>query len=185
MEGGRCFTLNDTPPPILLPKQFILMKHLGVIKWICWPIHTHTNPWGSLVTIYNHQATSPLHEWPVAYESGDLEILESVCMVIHDTKFPYWDQVSLHNTNTNPLIIIMDIDYSVVYFPLSIGLNIFYLEEKDWARHTTRHCPLQDILQVVKETVLQNCFSPSTILQMCGTSYFEFPFNFENTFSQI
>ena len=24
-----------------------------------------------------------------------------------------------------------------------IGLNIFYSEEKDWARHTTRQCPLQ------------------------------------------
>ena len=23
------------------------------------------------------------------------------------------------------------------------GLNIFYSEEKDWARHTTRQCPLQ------------------------------------------
>ena len=25
----------------------------------------------------------------------------------------------------------------------AIGLNIFYSEEKDWARHTTRQCPLQ------------------------------------------
>ena len=25
----------------------------------------------------------------------------------------------------------------------SFGLNIFYSEEKDWARHTTRQCPLQ------------------------------------------
>ena len=24
-----------------------------------------------------------------------------------------------------------------------VGLNIFYSEEKDWARHTTRQCPLQ------------------------------------------
>ena len=24
----------------------------------------------------------------------------------------------------------------------NIGLNIFYSEEKDWARHTTRQCPL-------------------------------------------
>ena len=26
---------------------------------------------------------------------------------------------------------------------VDIGLNIFYSEEKDWARHTTRQCPLQ------------------------------------------
>ena len=25
----------------------------------------------------------------------------------------------------------------------SLGLNMFYSEEKDWARHTTRQCPLQ------------------------------------------
>ena len=25
----------------------------------------------------------------------------------------------------------------------NFGLNIFYSEEKDWARHTTRQCPLQ------------------------------------------
>ena len=25
----------------------------------------------------------------------------------------------------------------------NVGLNIFYSEEKDWARHTTRQCPLQ------------------------------------------
>ena len=25
-----------------------------------------------------------------------------------------------------------------------VGLNIFYSEEKDWARHTTRQCPLQE-----------------------------------------
>ena len=26
---------------------------------------------------------------------------------------------------------------------ICVGLNIFYSEEKDWARHTTRQCPLQ------------------------------------------
>ena len=31
-----------------------------------------------------------------------------------------------------------------VHLLQSFGLNIFYSEEKDWARHTTRQCPLQD-----------------------------------------
>ena len=46
---------------------------------------------------------------------------------------------------------------------LSIGLNIFYSEEKDWARHTTQQCPLQVIyghlvpittLSIINDTAL-------------------------------
>ena len=29
-----------------------------------------------------------------------------------------------------------------IYQWCCIGLNIFYLDEKDWAQHTTRQCPV-------------------------------------------
>ena len=35
----------------------------------------------------------------------------------------------------------------------NIGLNIFYSEEKDWARHTTRQCPLTCQLRQHKRPV--------------------------------
>ena len=44
-----------------------------------------------------HQADSPLYVWPVVW-SADLHLLIK-SMVIHDTECPYWDQVSLNNTN--------------------------------------------------------------------------------------
>ena len=45
----------------------------------------------------NHQADSPLYVWPDVW-SADLHLLIKN-MVIHDTECPYWDQVSLNNTN--------------------------------------------------------------------------------------
>ena len=45
----------------------------------------------------NHQADSPLYVWPYVW-SADLHLLIK-SMVIHDTECPYWDQVSLNNTN--------------------------------------------------------------------------------------
>ena len=45
----------------------------------------------------NHQADSPLYVWPCVW-SADLHLLIK-SMVIHDTECPYWDQVSLNNTN--------------------------------------------------------------------------------------
>ena len=45
----------------------------------------------------NHQADSPLYAWPDVW-SADLHLLVK-SMVIHDTECPYWDQVSLNNTN--------------------------------------------------------------------------------------
>ena len=45
----------------------------------------------------NHQADSPLFVWPHVW-SADLHLLIK-SMVIHDTECPYWDQVSLNNTN--------------------------------------------------------------------------------------
>ena len=46
----------------------------------------------------NHQADSPLYVWPDVW-SADLHLLIFKSMVIHDTECPYWDQVSLNNTN--------------------------------------------------------------------------------------
>ena len=45
----------------------------------------------------NHHTDSPLYVWPDVW-SADLHLLMK-SMVIHDTKCPYWDQVSLNNTN--------------------------------------------------------------------------------------
>ena len=45
----------------------------------------------------NHQADSPLYVWPDVW-SADLHLFIK-SMVIHDTECPYWDQVSLNNTN--------------------------------------------------------------------------------------
>ena len=47
--------------------------------------------------MHNHQADSPLYMWPDVW-SADLHLL-IWSMVIHDTEYPYWDQVSLNNTN--------------------------------------------------------------------------------------
>ena len=43
-----------------------------------------------------HQADSPFYVWPDVW-SGICKLKKS--MVIHDTECPYWDQVSLNNTN--------------------------------------------------------------------------------------
>ena len=62
------------------------------------------------VTICNHQADNPLYVWPDVW-SGDLQVRKS--MVIRDIKCPYWDQVSLNNTNpTQPC---RSISYQYVY----------------------------------------------------------------------
>ena len=49
------------------------------------------------VTICKHQADSPFYVWRDVW-SGYLQLLKK-SMVIHDTECPYWDQVSLNNTN--------------------------------------------------------------------------------------
>ena len=45
----------------------------------------------------NHQADSPLYVWPDVW-SADLHLFIKN-MVIHDIECPYWDQMSLNNTN--------------------------------------------------------------------------------------
>ena len=44
-----------------------------------------------------HQADSPLYVWPDVW-SADLHLFIKN-MVIHDIECPYWDQLSLNNTN--------------------------------------------------------------------------------------
>ena len=60
----------------------------------------------------NHQADSPLYVWPDVW-SADLHLFIK-SMVIHDTECPYWDQVSLNNTNkqTTPHLQ-QDVDYNI------------------------------------------------------------------------
>ena len=45
-----------------------------------------------------YEVDSPLYVWPDVW-SADLHLLIFKSMVIHDTECPYWDQVSLNNTN--------------------------------------------------------------------------------------
>ena len=60
-------------------------------------IYPH-KPWRDIeVTICKHQADSPHYVWLDVW-SADLHLFIKN-MVIHDTKCPYWDQVSLHTTN--------------------------------------------------------------------------------------
>ena len=47
-----------------------------------------------------------------------------------------------------------------------IGLNIFYSEEKDWARHTTRQCPLHCGIIIVKGSLCENLHLSSDIYQL-------------------
>ena len=57
----------------------------------------------------NHQADSPLYVWPDVW-SADLHLFKKN-MVIHDIECPYWDQMSLNNTNQpNQLFLLVFID---------------------------------------------------------------------------
>ena len=51
----------------------------------------------------NHQADSPLYVWPDVW-SADLHLFIK-SMVIYDTECPYWDQVSLNNTNKQTYLV--------------------------------------------------------------------------------
>ena len=77
--------------------DFYLMWPSGVIKWVCLPIHTHTNTWGRL-------------KWPYAITIMTAHFVRGlisdmvICkfrkfMVIHDTECPFWEQVSLNKTH--------------------------------------------------------------------------------------
>ena len=69
----------------------------GVIKWVCYPIYKHTNLWGKLKWPY---AISRLTAHYMCGLMSDLVICNfRKSMVMHDTECPYWDQVSLNNTN--------------------------------------------------------------------------------------
>ena len=85
----------------------------GVIKWVCYPICTHTNLWGKLKWPY---AITRLTAHYMCGLRSDLVICKfRKCMVIHDTECPYWDQVSLNNTNQPILSIYHIIVHSVPY----------------------------------------------------------------------
>ena len=83
----------------------VLMKQVKVKVGDKVSVLTHTYPHKLLrkikVTICNHQVDSPLYVWPDVW-SGDMQFRKS--MVTHDTECPYWDQVSLNNTNPNPTL---------------------------------------------------------------------------------
>ena len=64
-----------------------------------------------------HQADSPLYVWPDVW-SADLHLLMK-SMVIHDTECPYWDQVSLNNTNQSIKILFSrSVQFLLYLFPL-------------------------------------------------------------------
>ena len=68
------------------------------------PTQTPEDDWSD--HMQNHQADSPLYVWPDVWSadllsdvwSADLHLFIKR-MPIHDTEWPYWDQVSLNNTN--------------------------------------------------------------------------------------
>ena len=59
----------------------------------------------------NHQADSPLYVCPDVW-SVDLHLFIQN-MVIHDTKCPYWDQVSLNNTKQTPSATLYECQISI------------------------------------------------------------------------
>ena len=60
----------------------------------------------------NDQADSPLYVWPYSVWSGDLQVVEN--LFIHETEYPYWDQVSLNNPNPNSQLRCVE-DISLTY----------------------------------------------------------------------
>ena len=70
-----------------------------VIKWVCYPIYTHINPWEKLNLPY---AITRLTAHFMCGLMSDLVICNfRKSMIIHDTECPCWDQVSLNNTKLN------------------------------------------------------------------------------------
>ena len=69
----------------------------GVITWVCWPIHAHTNPTGRLKWLYAITRLTGHFMCGLVSDLGICKFWKS--MVIHDAECPYWDQVSLNNTN--------------------------------------------------------------------------------------
>ena len=59
------------------------------------PTQTQEEYWSD--HMQNHQADSPLYVWPDVW-SADLHLFIKN-MAIHDIECPYWDQMSLNNTN--------------------------------------------------------------------------------------
>ena len=98
---------------------------------------THTYPHKPLrkikVTICNHQADSPLYVSSDVW-FGDWRFRKR--MVIHDTECPYWDQVSLNNTNQlpNKLNPVQEC-WSSVPWELSYVLTQVQVRQKDNASH--------------------------------------------------
>ena len=75
-------------------------------------MHTHTNPWGRLKWPY---AITRLTSHFVCGLMSDLVIWKfrkSMVILVHDTKCPYWNQVSLNNTNPT-LTCTLQLDNSV------------------------------------------------------------------------
>ena len=69
----------------------------GEVSMLTHTYGTHTNPWGRLMWPY---AITRLTAHFMCGLTSDLAICKfRKGMVIHDTECPYWDQVSLNNTN--------------------------------------------------------------------------------------
>ena len=86
------------------------------------------------MTVCNHQADSPLYVWSDVWSSG--------LQVIYDTECPFWDQVSLNNTNpTQPfvytyiIIKCMRLEISVQPLANRPDLHVNYLSTWRFACH--------------------------------------------------
>ena len=77
------------------------------VKWVCYSIHTHTNPWGKLWSDHMQSPGWQPTLWIMYGLISDLMICKfRKVWSYNDTECPYWDKVSLNNntTQTQPFL---------------------------------------------------------------------------------
>ena len=84
-----CF--DHCNPYIALPSR--------VIKWVCYPMYTHTNPWGKIKWPYAITKLTAHFMYGLIFDLMFYNFRKNV--VIRDTECPYWNQVSWSNTKPN------------------------------------------------------------------------------------
>ena len=70
-----------------------------MIKWVCYPMYTRTNPWGKVKWPYAITGLTAHFMCGLMFDLVFCNFRKST--VIHDTECPYLDQVSLSKTKPN------------------------------------------------------------------------------------
>ena len=100
-------------------------------------IHTHTNPWGRLKWPY--AITRLIAHFICGWMSARVICKVRKSMVIHDTECPYWDQVSLNNTNQTYLVLIGKIGSGWLDGTI---IHLLFNKMKTWPKVTSSEsCP--------------------------------------------